>query len=62
LFYSFFYWGGVHGLKNPPEKVHVSHRCMYVPLISEIMLENVIFGYLKDQGQLMHLFAKLMGQ
>ena len=35
---------------------------MYVPLISEITLENFIFGYLKDRGQLMHLFTKLMGQ
>ena len=37
-------------LKTPPEKVHVSHRCMYVPLISEITLDNFLFGYLKDQG------------
>jgi len=31
---------------------------MYVPLISEITLENFLFGYLKEfRGQLMHLFT-----
>jgi hypothetical protein len=48
LFYSVFYWGGVHGLKKEPENVHVSHRCMYVPLISEITLEKFLFGYSKQ--------------
>jgi hypothetical protein len=35
-------------LKKEPENVHVSHRCMYVPLISEITLEKIIFGYSKQ--------------
>jgi len=35
-------------LKKEPENVHVSHRCMYVPLISEITLENFLFDYLKE--------------
>ena len=35
-------------LKTEPENVHVSHRCMYVPLISEITLDNFLFNYLKE--------------
>ena len=35
-------------LKKEPENVHLSHRCMYVPLISEITLENFLFGYSKQ--------------
>jgi hypothetical protein len=35
-------------LKKEPENVHVSHRCMYVPLISEINLEHFLFDYLKE--------------
>jgi hypothetical protein len=31
-------------LNKEPENVHVSQRCMYVPLISEITLENFLFG------------------
>ena len=33
-------------LKKEPENVHVIHRCMDVPLISEITLDNFLFGYL----------------
>ena len=35
-------------LKKEPENVHVIHRCMYVPLISEITLDNFLFGYLNE--------------
>jgi hypothetical protein len=35
-------------LKKEPVNVHVSHRCMYVTLISEITLENILFDYLKE--------------
>jgi hypothetical protein len=35
-------------LKKEPENVYVSHRCIYVPLMSEITSENFLFGYLKE--------------
>jgi hypothetical protein len=43
-------------LKKEPENVHVSHRCMFVPLISEITLENFIFDYLKEFGWSINAF------
>jgi hypothetical protein len=35
-------------LKKEPENVLVSHRCMYAPLMSEITLNNFLFGYSKQ--------------
>jgi hypothetical protein len=35
-------------LKKEPENVHVSHRCIYVPLMLEITSEYFLFGYLKE--------------
>jgi hypothetical protein len=35
-------------LQKEPANVHVSHRCMYIPLISEMTLNNLLFVYLKE--------------
>jgi hypothetical protein len=35
-------------LRKEQEYVHVSHRCMYVPFISEITTENFLFDFLKE--------------